>query len=120
VPRDTQWASRVDGHPDRCPTEGGRALDRRDRCPTEGTRVPDGEQEWPDKGRDGCLTEGGVLGGDPKGDYISAAGPLFWALSSCAQLHLQEMRERGVLMSESGPLRGEFRKECSPLHCFYD
>jgi hypothetical protein len=55
-------------------------------------------------------TEGGVLGGGPTaglgggpmGDYISAVGPHFWALSSCAQSHLQEMRERRVLMSESG------------------
>jgi hypothetical protein len=60
------------------------------------------------------------LGGDPTGDYIRAGGPPFWALSSYAQLHLQEMRERRVLMSESGPLRGEFRKECSPPHCFYN
>jgi hypothetical protein len=77
----------------------------------------------------GCgPTEGGVsgdgptagLGGGPTGDYIRAAGPPFWALSSCTQSHLQEMRERRVLMSESGPLRGEFRKECSPPHCFYN
>jgi hypothetical protein len=27
VARDTHWASRVDGHPDGCPTEGGRAPD---------------------------------------------------------------------------------------------
>jgi hypothetical protein len=60
------------------------------------------------------------LGSGPTGDYISAAGLLFWALSSCAQSHLQEMRERRVLMSESGPLRGEFRKECFPPQCFYD
>jgi hypothetical protein len=81
-----QW--RVDGRS----TEG-------DKCPTEGARVPDGESEWPDKGRDGCPTEGGVSGGGPTaglgdgptGDYISAAGPHFWALSSCAQPHVQEM-----------------------------
>jgi hypothetical protein len=97
-------------------------------CPTEGARVPDGDREWPDRGLDVCPTEGGVwggsptagLGGGPTGDYIRAAGPPFWALSSCAQSHLQEMRERRVLMSESGPLRGEFRKECSPPHCFYN
>jgi hypothetical protein len=96
---------RVDGRS----TEG-------DRCSTEGARVPVEEREWPDEGRDGCPTEGGVsgggptagLGGGPTGDYISAPGPLFWALSSCAQSHLQEMREHGVLISESGPLRGEF------------
>jgi hypothetical protein len=112
--RDTQWASRADGHPDGCPTEGGRA--------------PDGDREWPDEGLDVCPTEGGVLGGGPTaglrggptGDYIRAGGPPFWTLSSCAQSHLQEMRERRVLMSESGPLRGEFRKECSPPHCFYN
>jgi hypothetical protein len=112
--RDTQWASRADGHPDGCPTEGA--------------RVPDGDREWPDGGLDVCPTEGGVsgggpmagLGGGPTGDYIRAGGPPFWALSSCAQSHLQEMWERRVLMSESGPLRGEFRKDCSPPHCFYN
>jgi hypothetical protein len=74
--------------------------------------VPNREREWPDGGRDGCPTEGGVsgggptvsLGGGPTGDYISAVGPHFRALSSCAQSHLQEMRERRVLMSESGVL----------------
>jgi hypothetical protein len=112
--RDTQWTSRADGHPD------GRS--------TEGARVPDGDRELPDGGLDVCPTEGGVsgggptagLGGGPTGDYIRAGGPPFWALSSCAQSHLQQMRERRVLMSESGPLRGEFRKECSPPHCFYN
>jgi hypothetical protein len=72
--------------------------------------VPDEEREWPDGGRDGCPKEGKVLGGGPTtglrggptGDYLSAAGLPFWALSSCAQSHLQEMRERRVLMSESG------------------
>jgi hypothetical protein len=88
------------------PTEG-------DRCLTEGARVPDG-------GLDVCLTEGGVSGGGPTGDYIRAAGPLFWALNYCAQSHLQEIWERRVLMSESCPLRGEFRKECSLPHCFYN
>jgi hypothetical protein len=87
---------------------------------TEGARVPDGDREWPDGGLDVCPTEGGVSGGGPTGDYIRAGGLPFWALSSCAQLHLQEMRERRVLMSESGPLRGEFRKECSLPHCFYN
>jgi hypothetical protein len=75
-----------------------------------------------------CSMKGGVsgggptagLGGGPTGDYIRAGGPPFWALSSCAQLHLQEMGERRVLMSESGPLRGEFRNECSHPHCFYN
>jgi hypothetical protein len=94
---------RVDGRP----TEG-------DRCPTEGAWVPDGEWEWPDGGRDGCSTEGGVsgtgptagLGGDPMEDYISATGPHFWALSSYAQSHLQEMQGRRVLMSESGVFEG--------------
>jgi hypothetical protein len=64
--------------------------------------VPNEEREGPDGGRDGCPTEGGVSGGGPTGDYISAASPHFWALSSCAQSHLQEMREHRVLMSESG------------------
>jgi hypothetical protein len=66
--------------------------------------MPDGEREWPDGRHDGCPTEGGVSGGRPTGDYISAAGPHFWALSSYAQSNLQEMRERRVLMSESGVL----------------
>jgi hypothetical protein len=60
------------------------------------------------------------LGGGPTGEYISAAGPHFWALSSSAQSHLQEMWVRRVLMSESSPLRGEFQKKCSPPQCFYD
>jgi hypothetical protein len=59
-----------------------------------------------------CPTEDGVsgggptagLGGGPTGDYIRAGGPPFWALSSCAQSHLQEMRERRVLMSESAEI----------------
>jgi hypothetical protein len=88
--------------------------------PDGGRTVPDGEREWPDGGLVGCPTEGGVSGGGPTGDYIRAVGPPFWALSSCAQSHLQEMWERRVLMSESGPLRNEFRKECSPPHCFYN
>jgi hypothetical protein len=95
---DIQWASRADGHPDGCPTEDGRA--------------PDGDRELPDGGLDVCPTEGGVsgggptagLGGGPTGDYIRAGGPPFWALSSCAQSHLQEMRERRVLMSESAEI----------------
>jgi hypothetical protein len=82
--------------------------------------VPDGEREWPDGGLAGCPTEGRVSGGGPTGDYISDAGPPFQALSSYAQSHLQEMQECRVLMSESGPLRGEFRQECSPPQCFYN
>jgi hypothetical protein len=80
VARNTQWASRADGHPDGCPTEedkclteGARVLhDERewpdggcDGCLTEGTRVPDRDREWPDGGHDGCPTEGGVSGGGP-------------------------------------------------------
>jgi hypothetical protein len=98
---------RVDGRPtkgDRYPTKG-------DKCLTEGVRVPNGEREWPNGGLDLCPMEGGVLGGGataglgggPTGDYISAGGPPFWILSSCAQSHLQEMQECMVLMSESGP-----------------
>jgi hypothetical protein len=41
------------------------------------------------------------LGGGPTGEYIRPGGPHFWALSSSAQSHLQEMRVRRVLMSES-------------------
>jgi hypothetical protein len=74
--------------------------------------VPDGEREWPNEELDGCPTMGKVsgggptagLGGGPTGDYIRAGGPPFWALSSCAQSHLQEMRERRVLMSESAEI----------------
>jgi hypothetical protein len=63
-------------------------------CPTEGAWVPDR----------GWVSGGGPtagLGGGPTRDYIRAAGPHFWALSSSAQSHLQEMRVRRVLMSES-------------------
>jgi hypothetical protein len=85
---------------------------RMDVRPTEGAWVPNGDRELPDGGLDVCLTEGGVsgggptagLGGGPTGDYIRAGGPPFWALSSCAQSHLQEMRERRVLMSESAEI----------------
>jgi hypothetical protein len=85
VARNIQWASRADGHPDGCPTEGRRA-------PDEGGQVPNGEQEWPDGGRDGCPMEGEVSRGGPtaglrdgpRGDYISTAGPHFSALSSYA------------------------------------
>jgi hypothetical protein len=113
------WPAIPNGRVGQTDTRTG-AQRRVDGRPTEGARVPDGEQEWPDEGLDGCPTEGRVSEGGPMGDYIRVAGPLFWALSSCAQSHLQEMRERRVLMSESGPLRGEFRKECSPPHCFYN
>jgi hypothetical protein len=44
------------------------------------------------------------LGGGTTGDYIRAPGPHFWALSSSAQSHLQEMRVRRVLMSESAEI----------------
>jgi hypothetical protein len=44
------------------------------------------------------------LGGGPTGDYIRAPGPHFWALTSSAQSHLQEMRVRRVLMSESAEI----------------
>jgi hypothetical protein len=79
----TRWVSRADGHP------GG--------CPTEGARAPDG----------GWVSGGGPtagLGGGPTGDYIRTPGPHFWALSSSAQSHLQEMRVRRVLMSESAEI----------------
>jgi hypothetical protein len=60
---DIHWASRADGYPDGCPTEGGR-------MPVGGGQVPDG----------GRVSGGGPtasLGGGPIGDYISAAGPHF-------------------------------------------
>jgi hypothetical protein len=53
---------------------------------------------------EGWVSGGGPtagLGGVPTGDYIRAAGPHFWAFSSSAQSHLQEMWVRRVLMSES-------------------
>jgi hypothetical protein len=85
--RDTRWESRADGYPGRCPTEGRRAL-------VGGGQVPDG----------GRVSGGGPmasLGGGPTGEYIRAAGPRFWTLSSSAQSHLQKMRVRKVSMSES-------------------
>jgi hypothetical protein len=57
-------------------------------------RVPNG----------GWVSGGGPtagLGGGLTGDYIRAPGLHFWALSSSAQSHLQEMRVCRVLMSES-------------------
>jgi hypothetical protein len=126
VAHDTHWASRADRHPDGCPTEGGRApvgggqvpdggytgVRRRVHgCPTESTMGARRRARWiPDGGR---VSGGGPmagLGAGPTGEYISAASPHFWALSSNAESHLQEMRVRRVLMSESGHLRGEFRK----------
>jgi hypothetical protein len=78
--RDTWWESRADGHPDGYPTEGAQA--------------PDGG--W-------VLGSGPTagFGGGPTKEYIRAAGPQFWALSSSAQSHLQEMRVCRVLMSKS-------------------
>jgi hypothetical protein len=38
---------------------------------------------WPNDGSRG-------VGGGPTGDYIIAAGPHFWVLSSSAQSHLQK------------------------------
>jgi hypothetical protein len=105
------WPAIPNGRAGQTDTRTG-AQQRVDRRPTEGDRCPTESGSGP--------TEGGVSGGGPTGDYISAASPLFWALSSCAQSHLQEIRECKVLMSESGPLRGEFRKECFLPQCFYD
>jgi hypothetical protein len=65
--------------------------------PVGGGRVPDG----------GWVSGGGPtagLGDGPMGDYIGAPGPHFWALSSNVQSHLQEMRVRRVLMSESAEI----------------
>jgi hypothetical protein len=95
VDRDTRGASRADGHPDGCPTEGGRA-------PDLGRMGARRRARWvPDGGR---VSGGGPivgLGGGPTGEYIRAAGPYFWALSSNVQSHLQEMRVCRVLMRES-------------------
>jgi hypothetical protein len=76
--------NRTDGHPDGCPTEGGRA-------PDGGGQLPDGEREWPDGGCDGCLTEGGVSGGGSTEKYKNGGGPQFWPLSSSTQSHLLEL-----------------------------
>jgi hypothetical protein len=82
---------------DECPMEV-------DRCLTEGAWMPDREQEWPNRGRDGCPTEGGVSGGGPTEEYIHSDGPQFWPLSSSAQFHLLKMRVRRMLLRESGVL----------------
>jgi hypothetical protein len=73
--------------------------------------VPNGERTGARRGRTGARRRVGLggwptagLGGGPMGDYIRAPGPHFWALSSCAQSHLQEMRVRRVLMSESAEI----------------
>jgi hypothetical protein len=92
------WPAIPNGRAGQTDTRTGiqRRVDERpkkgDKCPMEGARVPDEEWEWPNGGHDGCPTKGGVsrggptagLRGGPTGDYISAAGPHFWALSSCA------------------------------------
>jgi hypothetical protein len=70
--------------------------------PNEGRTGARRRARWvPDGGRvsGGGPTAG--LGGGPTGEYIRAGGPHFWALSSSAQSHLQEMRVHRVLMSES-------------------
>jgi hypothetical protein len=90
-----RWPAIPNGRAGQMDTRTG-AQRRAHGCPTESGSGP---------------TEGGVLGGGPTAglrggpteDYISVVGPPFWALSSCAQSHLQEMREHRVLMSESGP-----------------
>jgi hypothetical protein len=69
--------------------DGGRLGARR--------RVPD--RGWVSGGGPSAGLRGG-----PTGDYIRAPGPRFWALSSSAQSHLQEMRVRRVLMSESAEI----------------
>jgi hypothetical protein len=100
----TRWESRADGHPGGCPTESRRAPWGADGCSTEGAWVPDG----------GWVSGGGPtagLGGGPMGDYIRAPDLHFWVLSSSAQSHLQEMRVRRVLMSESVLWGQKFRKE---------
>jgi hypothetical protein len=78
--------------------------------------VPNGERTSAHRGRtgarrrvpDGGWVSGGGptagLGGGPTWDYIRVPGPHFWALSSSAQSHLQEMRVRRVLMSESAEI----------------
>jgi hypothetical protein len=66
--------------------------------------VPDGEREWPNGGRNGCLTEGGVSGGGSTEEYINGGGLQFGPLSSSVQSHLLELRVRKVLLRESGVL----------------
>ena len=73
VVHDTQWTSRTDGQPDRCPTKDQRA-------PNGGGQVPDGEWEWPNRGCNGCPMEGGVSRGGPMEEYINGGSPQFWPL----------------------------------------
>jgi hypothetical protein len=70
-----------------------------------------GPTKWPDGGRTGVRRRVGLggwptagLGGGPTRDYIRAPGPHFWALSSSAQSHLQEIQVHRVLMSESAEI----------------
>jgi hypothetical protein len=91
----TRLVCRADRHPGGCPTESGRVPDGG--CTGARRRVPD----------EGWVSGGGPtvgLGGVPTGDYIRSRGPHFWALSSSAQSHLQEMRVHMVLMSESAEI----------------
>jgi hypothetical protein len=66
--------------------------------------VPDGEREWPNGGRNGCSTKGGVSESGPTEEYINGDGPQFWPFSSSAQSHLLELRVHRVLLRESGVL----------------
>jgi hypothetical protein len=131
VARDTQWVSRADGHLDGCPTEGGRAPDGGEQVPNGGRMgarwragVARRRARWvPDEGQGlGGWPNGGSRGWPNEGLYKCCWPSFLGTLLriSCRCNYLQEMRERRVLMTESGPLRGEFRKECSPHQCFYD
>jgi hypothetical protein len=65
---DTHWASRADGYPDVCPTEGGRARQRAHGCPMKsgsgpteggmGARRTAGLGGWPNGGSRGWPDEG--------------------------------------------------------------
>jgi hypothetical protein len=77
----------------------------------DGVAQRSGPTGWPDGATvpGWCVGQTGArrrvgLGGGPTGDYIRAPGPHFWALSSNAQSHLQEMWVRRVLMSESAEI----------------
>jgi hypothetical protein len=100
-----QWPAIPGGRVGQTDTRMGaqRRMDGRpsgaDRYLTEGARVLDGGRTGARRRAHGCPTESAMDG--PTREYIRAVGPRFWAFSSNAQSHLQEMRMRRVLMSES-------------------
>jgi hypothetical protein len=116
---DTQWANRADGHPDRCPTEGGRAPDRGGQVPDGGrtgtrrrAKVAQRRARWASDGGQG-------LGGWPNRGLYKCCWPSFLGtLLLCPVTHARNAGVHGANQWEWGPLRGEFWKECSPPQCF--